>query len=196
MATTLPTIPADAEMPAFRLLTDLQQRFVMCLLKYGSGKGTRSKCAREAGYTGDDDTLKVTAHVTFHNVKVQRALKEVAAAHLASFALFSIDGIAQLAESATKEEVKLKALIALADRTGFHAIQQIDVRKEDVNRSEDQKIEQMVAICIRRPELLVNIAEPRRSLIEAKIAERNGVAPAITAEYVEIDPDDALLGVV
>jgi hypothetical protein len=195
----LPDLPDDAEMPAFRALTDNRKRFVIGLLKWGAGKGHRTKIAQEAGYQGDERTLAVRAYECFHNKTVQAAMREMAETHLLSFQLMAIDGIATLAEGARDEGVKLKALIALANRTGFQEIQTIDVRHEDVNKTEDQKIEQMVAICMRRPDLLVNVASPRRELIEAKIAERRGDKPGpavITASYtvVERDPDADLFG--
>ena len=188
-------LPDEKDGPAFAALNDRQKQFVLGLLKYGSGKGSRAKIARAAGYEGNDDYVNVQAYRLFHNPLVQRALHEVAAAHLGSFQLMAVDGIASLAESARDEGVKLKALLALADRTGFAAVQQINVTKEDMNVTREQKINEMMSICKRNPKLLDTIPEPTRSYIAAKLEALNALPAPITAEYKEIDPDDALLGV-
>ena len=199
----LAVIPDSPDTPAFNLLTDKQKAFVVALMQFGSGKGKRTQCARIAGYDGEDTSLRVIAHQLFHNSNVQAALREITTAHMLSFQLMSIDGIADLAESARDESVKLKALLAIADRTGFNAVQSINVKHEDVNRSEDQMIERMVALVAKNPHLIEMVKEPRRSLVAAKVAALGLPSPAsqaapIDAEYTEItdqrDPDADLLG--
>lgn len=190
------TIPFSDETPAFNALTELQKRFVLALLQFGSAKGQRTKCARFAGYQGDDNTLHVVAHQQFHNNKIKAALREMTEAHLMSFQLMAVDGIASMAETARDEGVKLKALLALADRTGFQSVQQIKVQHEDMNRSQDQMLDQMVALILKHPEWIDRIEEPRRSLVQAKIEAMKNAAPQLVtdAEFVELDPDAALLG--
>jgi len=194
-------VTENANMPAsFAALTERQKLFVIALLKWGSGKGNRKRCAKEAGYTGDDNTLRVTAYQLFHDQRIQKALHEVAAAHLGSYQLFAVEGIADMAEGARDESVKLKALLALADRTGFAAAQNINVKHEDVNRSEDQLVEKLVALCMRNPTFIDRVEEPRKALVRAKMEERLG-GPAfkqpgvIEGEIVETedDPDAAFL---
>ncbi len=189
------TVPAAQDAPFFHALTELQQRFVLALVQYGSGKGNRARCAKVAGYQGDDNTLRVCAHNQFHNPKVQAALHEIAQAHLGSFQLFAIDGIATLAEGARDEGVKLKALLALADRAGFGTVQKIDVRHEDVNKTNDQILDGMVAVVLKNPALLDKITEPRRSQVEAMIAKLkkpDTVLNTVDADFVEVDPDEEL----
>lgn len=186
--------------PAFNRLTELQKRFVVALMKFGSGKGKRTQAAKAAGYQGDGDTLRVCAYQLFHNDNIKQALREITTAHMHSFQLMAIDGIADLAETARDEGVRLKALLAIADRTGFNTVQQIDVRHEDLNRTEDQILERMVALVAKDPARIDMIKEPRRSLVQARLAQLKLPAsersPAIEAEYVEVerDPDADLLG--
>lgn len=184
-----------SDVPAFSQLTERQQRFIIALLQYGAGKGKRSMCARAAGYEGDDATIAVTAHRLFHDKKVQAALRQVASTELISTSLMAIETIRSLAENSTDEKVKLKAAIELADRTGFAVEQVINVKHEDVNKSAADTLEQMVIICLRKPEYIDMIPEPRRTLVRAKVDERLGRLPVIEATMIEArDPDADLLG--
>lgn len=185
-----------SEVSSFGALNDRQQQFVLALLRYGAGKTKRSQCARAAGYTGDDATIAVTAHRLFHDPKVRKALNDVASTELLSYQLMAVEGIGKLAESAMDEKVKLKALIELANRTGFAVEQVINVKHEDINKSNDTILEQMVVIGLRRPDLVEQLPEPRRTLVKAKIDERLGRQPVIEAKVIEHvrDPDADLLG--
>lgn len=192
-------IPEAAEAPNFHRLNERQQNFVLALVQFGSGPGARAKCAASAGYAGTDNYLRVQAHRLFHNKAVQAALTEVTDAHLGSFKLFAIQGIASMADSARDESVKLRAFLALADRTGYSAVQRIDVKHEDVNKTNDQILDGMVAVVVKNPALLANIPEPRRSQVEAKIAllqKPDPVTDAVDVEFttVERDPDADILG--
>ncbi len=161
------TMPAIAnEAPAFAELTNRQKAFVMALLRNGSRKGNRQRCAKEAGYQGDSRTLRVTAHKLFHNPAIRKALHELAATHLVSFQLMAIDGIAQLAENAKDETVKLKACLALADRAGPPPVEW--KRQEDSKLTREQRLAQMTAMCTKNPKLLTGLDPPIRALIQER----------------------------
>lgn len=190
-------IANSPDTPAYNALTDLQKKFVVALVQFGSGKGQRTKAARMAGYSGDDNTLHVVAWQNFHNPKIQAALREVTTAHMMSFQLMAVDGIASMAENARDESVKLRALLAIADRTGFVAAQQINHIHEDVNRSEDQLLDKLTALVLKHPDWITRIEEPRRSQIAMRIERiEKGLPKAVDAEFavVERDPDADLLG--
>jgi hypothetical protein len=161
----------DIAAPSFRALTDKQRAFVLALIRHGSGRGKRSLCAKDAGYKGDANQLAVKAHQLFHDPRIQKALHDATVAYLGSFQLFAIEGICHLAETATKEEVKLKALLAIADRTGFATAQQIHVTKEDVNQTREQRIATMTAMCVKNPKLLDVLSPAVRALVESRMNE-------------------------
>ena len=201
MALLVPVSEQDIGAPSFKALNERQRKFVMALIKHGSGRGKRALCAKEAGYQGNDDALKATAWRLFHDPAIQQALHDATVAYLGSQQLMAIEGIAELAETAKDESVKLRALLAIADRTGFAAVQQINVTKEDKNVTHEQRIAEMVAMCVRNPKLLDSLAPPMRAMIESRM-DTKGPAPVIEAEFKEVtpakasepDPDDALLG--
>ena len=159
----------DIAAPSFRALTDKQRAFVLALIRHGSGRGKRSLCAKDAGYKGDANQLAVKAHQLFHDPRIQKALHDATVAYLGSFQLFAIEGICHLAEAATKEEVKLKALLAIADRTGFATAQQIHVTKEDVNATREQRLAEMTAMCIKSPKLLDVLSPAMRAVVECRM---------------------------
>ena len=164
---TMPAIADEAQ--AFKELTNRQRAFVMALFRNGSRKGNRQRCAKEAGYQGDSRTLRVTAHKLFHNPSIQNALHELAATHLVSFQLMAIDGISQLAENAKDEAVKLKALLALADRAGLPPVRWVRPINEDLNQTREQRLAQMTAICAKNQKLLTSLDQPIRALIEERL---------------------------
>lgn len=159
----------DIAAPSFRALTEKQRAFVLALIRRGSGRGKRSLCAKEAGYKGDAGQLAVKAHQLFHDPKIQQALHDATVAYLGSFQLFAIEGICRLAETATKEEVKLKALLAILDRTGFATVRQLHVTKEDVNQTREQRIAAMTAMCVKNPKLLEVLSPAIRTLVESRM---------------------------
>jgi hypothetical protein len=159
----------DIAAPSFRALSDRQRAFILALIRNGSGRGKRSLCAREAGYKGGAAQLAVKAHQLFHDPKIQKALHDATVAYLGSYQLFAIEGICRLAETATKEEVKLKALLAIADRTGFASVQQIHVAKEDLNTTREQRLAEMTAMCIKNPKLLDQLSPVMRATVESRM---------------------------
>jgi hypothetical protein len=166
----------DVGAPSFLALTDKQRAFVLALIRHGSGRGKRSLCAKEAGYKGNAGQLAVKAHQLFHDPKIQKALHDATVAYLGSFQLFAIEGICHLAETATKEEVKLKALLAIADRTGFTSVQQIHVIKDDVNTTREQRLAEMAAICIKNPKLLDQLSPAVRAMVESRMTTTRAAA--------------------
>jgi hypothetical protein len=111
----------------------------------------------------------VSPNKLFHKPGIQKALQELAPTHLVSFQLMAIDGIAQLAENAKDEAVKLKALLALADRAGLPPVQRMRPIDKDLNQAREQRLAQMAAMCAKNQELLGCLSPPVRALIEERL---------------------------
>jgi hypothetical protein len=121
-AEPLATAPATEDCgPAMAALTEKQRRFVM-ELRYGpAGYGSEVRAARAAGYGNSrstDNSMKVTAHQTLHNPKVQNALHEIGGKVIRAEAFQSIKNTVTIANDLTHRDC-LKANIALMDRGGF-----------------------------------------------------------------------------
>jgi hypothetical protein len=165
-------VPDEDHMgPAMKRLNDRQRRFVCAMSVYG-GDVTRAYVF--AGYDiKTPGALKACASRLHNNAQIIDALQEEARRRLDYSHLVTVSGLVELAlPSNTDKSSRLKALLALADRTGMHA-----------------KSEQLV------------VHEDRRTTKElldaiAQIAVRNGLDPAqllghkrpdvIDAEYEEV----------
>jgi phage terminase small subunit len=107
--------------PCMKALTEKQRRFVLELQIGPSGYGSAVRAVRAAGYgtpTSTGNAMKVAAHRTLHNPKVQAALREVGGKQIRVEAFQSIQAIAAIARN-PKHRDALKAALALMDRGGF-----------------------------------------------------------------------------
>jgi phage terminase small subunit len=111
-------IPESELGPAMLACTERQRRFVLELRHGPAGYGSEIRAARAAGYTGTDDALKVTAHRTLHNQKVQDALREVGYRMIRAASFTAIKNVEAIAND-LKHHDCLKANLALLDRGGF-----------------------------------------------------------------------------
>lgn len=64
--------------PAMRALTEKQRGFVIAMFETDLENPKYTDFARRAGYTGNDEGIRVTAHRLAHSEKIQAAIKEEA----------------------------------------------------------------------------------------------------------------------
>lgn len=102
--------------PAMSALSTRQQAFVRYMLQTGGQNAKR--CAAAAGYTGNDNTMAVTAHRLAHDEKVLAALKEEADKRIRSGAILGASVLAEIAGDVTHKD-RLKAAIELLNRAGL-----------------------------------------------------------------------------
>lgn len=107
--------------PALRALTPRQRRFVLCFL--AGGARNASAAYRDAGYGGDNDTVKANAWRLIHDPKIQQAIAEETKARLqgngAALASELLLEVMQNPTAATKD--RLRAAELTMNRTGLHA---------------------------------------------------------------------------
>jgi phage terminase small subunit len=101
---------------AMATLTPRQREFVRAMLETGARDHTL--CARMAGFTGDDNTMRVTAHRLAHDDKVLAALKEEADKRIRSGAVLGASVLSEIAMNPTHKD-QLKAAIELLNRAGL-----------------------------------------------------------------------------
>lgn len=173
--------------PAMKNIRPLQRRFVLALLLIGPVKGNYKRAAIIAGYK---DTPGNAANVGFrlmHDPNVSEALMEEAIkAGRASAATLTHAILTDLALNSRKENIRMKAALALGDRFGLPAVSEQHVRVTKTNSPTDvmlAKIREMVRL---NPEAIKSVPAPVRALLERPV----------DAEFTEItkDPDAELLG--
>jgi phage terminase small subunit len=121
-AEPLAVVPNDADLgPAMLALTPKQRRFVLELRHGPAGYGSEVRAARAAGYgtrSSSDLSMRVLAHQSLHNPRVQDALREVGGKIIRAEAFQSIKTTTAIAHDLTHKDC-LKANLALLDRGGF-----------------------------------------------------------------------------
>lgn len=118
--------------PAMRALAPKQRAFVIAYAELGGQtganrssvgrEGIRSQAARRAGYNGDQDDLRRTAHRLVHDPAIQEAMKEFAFAGVASDVIMLTGVLSDIAHGVipgTASE-KLKAVAMIFNRIGLH----------------------------------------------------------------------------
>ena len=117
----------------------------MALLELGDLQ--HSRAARMAGCDcKNDNSLRQSAHSLFHNRKVQEALHEQAIGRLASTKIMAVSRLAIMADSSTDEKVRLKALLAIMNRTGLHEITEHRVETVNINSTLEDDLDQLALL--------------------------------------------------
>jgi hypothetical protein len=147
--TQLPTAiipdPGPNAGPKMALCTPMQRRFVMALLELGDMQ--HSRAARMAGSKAiNANSLAQSAHEMFHNRKVQEAIHEQALGRLQSVKIMAVSQLAVMAQSATTETVRLKALLAIMNRTGLHEITEHRVETVNINSTLEEDLDQLALL--------------------------------------------------
>lgn len=113
--------------PKMMALTPRQRAFVFAMLETGQDDHTR--CARMAGYTGNDNVLYVTAHRLAHDEKIQTAIHEQASKRLKAGAIMATGTLLAIAKNPVHKD-QLKAALEIMNRSGLHAITESKVTHE------------------------------------------------------------------
>lgn len=166
---------------AFQALNDRQQRFVIAMCENGGANAKR--CAQIAGYTGDDNTLGVTAHRLSHDDKVLAALKEEADRRLRGGAVLGASVLVEIANDPTHKD-RFRAADRLLERAGLLVIQTNKNIVEHTVNEEDVK---------------TRIAKAARELgLDPKVflgAAAAQLPAPIDAEFTVIEPERVLVEV-
>lgn len=160
--------------PAMRALSERQRLFVLALR--GQKRKNHTAAARAAGYGKDSyGALRVRGHALAHNEAIVAALQEEAQRHLDGSAFMAADVLVQIAndpKQPTKE--RRAAAVALLDRSGHGAAQNINVNKTLVDRTGTAmlgRIEALAKLLGVDPAVLLGVNAPvEMKLIEGKVA--------------------------
>lgn len=105
--------------PCMQKLNERQRLFVYAMLD--TGMVNHSLCARKAGYQGDENTIKVTAHRLAHDEDVQAAIQEVARKAMGAAQLVATGHLILIAQNPAHKD-QLSAIKQLLDRSGLGAV--------------------------------------------------------------------------
>lgn len=154
--------------PAMQALNAGQRRFVLAMVE--TPGITQGEAARAAGYSAvSPGSLRVQGHMLAHDEAVLAAIHEVASKRLRSNSLLASDVLVQIMsdnDAPTKD--RLKAAGMLLDRTGFAAVQTINVNKT-VSDTTDRGVE---ARLLRAAERLAKLGlDPNKLLGRPAVVE-------------------------
>ena len=114
--------------PAMAALNEMQRRFVLAFIETPSI--SQAGAARAAGYSDVADGAKVRGHYLAHNPRVQAAIREEAGKRLNSLSLRASNFLMEVLDDETAPiKERTKVALAVLDRTGFAAAQNINVNK-------------------------------------------------------------------
>lgn len=100
--------------------TPLQRNYVSALLELGSANHKRA--ALMAGFSGNDNSLRVTAHRVHHDSNVQAAIREEAERRMTGATIMAASVLVETIGDKTQQtKDRLKAAEMLFNRTGLHA---------------------------------------------------------------------------
>lgn len=155
--------------PAMRALNERQRLFVIALR--GQKRKNFTAAAKAAGYSPNSyAALRGQGHSLSRNEAVVAALQEEATRHLDGSALLAVDVLVQIANDPkqTSKERRAAAL-ALLDRSGHGASQNINVNKTVVDRTGPAMIARIAALAKalgHDPSVLLGVNAPERKLID------------------------------
>lgn len=158
--------------PKMRALTEKQRAFVLAVIEHpGIGQG---RAAELAGYRNSPGGYRVTGHLLIHNEKVIAAINEVAGQRLRSNSLLAAGVLIEImTDEGTARKDRLKAALALLDRTGHAAAQNININQNITDQSGKAIMERIRALANKHG------LDPTKLLGPARAAP-------IDAEYSEV----------
>lgn len=101
------------------LPTDRMRAFVYAMLD--SGCSNHFLAAKSAGYIGNENTLRVTAHRLAHDERVQAALQEEARRRLMTGSILAVNALLDIVSNPAHKS-RLQAANSILDRTGLHGL--------------------------------------------------------------------------
>ncbi len=160
--------------PKMLALSEKQRRFVLELV--ADPLMSRTEAARLAGYQNsnpDGAALRVAGHRLMHDQRIIDAMHEQAGKRLWALSMKAAHRVDQMLDS-EDEKIALKAAVAVLDRTGFGAQQNINIHQ--TVRDESSK-----AILGRIEALADRLGVPVAGLLGGKVA-----APVVDGEFSEV----------
>lgn len=162
--------------PCMQALNERQRKFVYAMLD--TGQANYTACAQAAGYLGDPDVVRQTAHRLAHDEKVQAAIQEEARKRMNAAAIMATGHLVTIAANPAHKD-QLSAIKEILNRTGLHAVQEYKVNHTHT---------------VSRQEMVREVAQIAQAngLDPVKLLEAHGVT--IDAEYAEVEPEGSLEG--
>jgi len=174
-------VPVSSLGPAMQALTAMQRRAVVAFLETGGREYKRAY--QLAGYTGNDNTLRVGAHMLFHNPKVLLAIKEEADRRLKAGAVLGASVMVEIASNPLHKD-QFKAASRLLDQAGLGIISESKITHEHTtDKDVIARIERLAKQLGMDPQKLLG------SNATAPAAEK---PEAIDAEFTEVSDGDNL----
>ena len=154
--------------PKMQVLNDRQKRFVLALVE--DPTISKAEAARIAGYSDVKEGAKVRAHELMQDKRVVEALHEQAGKRLWSVSLKAAGRVEMMIDS-EDEKVALKASLAVLDRVGWAAQQNININQTVTDQSGK-------GILKRIEELADRLGVPAAGLL--------GRAPVVDGDFSEV----------
>jgi hypothetical protein len=173
--------------PCMLACTPLQRRFVIALCILGTDD--HSKAAAYAGSTANAETtsLSVVASQLWRNENVQKALHEENIKRLQSGQAIAVSTLIQLSARGLKEETRLKASVAILNRTGLHEVSEHKVMTQDVSKTDEAMIARIRQLIAKNPDNEKLVPPQLLAIVKAQPAP-------IDAEFEVVKDPDADLG--
>lgn len=142
-------LPPEAELgPAMLAIPERWRVMVMCCLSQ-VGKLDRAEAAQNAGYVGDNDTLRVTAHRIWHDHRFQAAMLEQGRRALQGGVVRASKYLLDMIDDPEADaKDRLKAAGMILDRGGLPAVTETH-HKDVTPLSQEQKIELATQLALR-----------------------------------------------
>jgi phage terminase small subunit len=118
--------------PKMQVLNERQRQFVLELV--ADPLLSNAEAARIAGYSDSSEAAKVTAHRLMHDQRIIEALHEQAGKRLRSVSLKAAHRVEAMLDS-EDDKIALKAAVAILDRVGFGAQQNININQTVTDQS-------------------------------------------------------------
>ncbi len=166
--------------PKMAALTDKQRGFIDAMFSMGGGNAT--KWAEAAGYSAvSKGSLKVQAHLLWHNEKIQAAIDEEAKRRFKGLVPSAMKTLVDVMDNPqSTDAARIKAGELLLNRGGFHGISEVRTTVEHIGDDPDQlkRISAMAAMLGLPVEQLLG----RRLALKAPVIDT--VAEEIPAEHL------------
>jgi hypothetical protein len=125
--------------PLMSALAPRQQAWVLAMFATGTWNATAA--VRTAGYRGNSAVMKVQAWRLVHSPKVQAAMQEYGRSMPHAYNPLMVKNLIHLATKAKKEEVRLRATLALLNRGGLLPLVDVRQRHEAVVTYDEKLME-------------------------------------------------------
>lgn len=158
--------------PCMGKLNDRQRQFVYAMME--TGQVNHTACARAAGYQGDGNAMRVTAHRLAHDEDIQAAIQEVARKAMGAAQLVATGHLILMAQNVAHKD-QLSAIKELMNRSGLQAVTE---HRVSVTHSADREsVVKQIALLAREQGL-----DPQKLL--------TGYGVVVDAEFNEVEQAD------